>query len=114
MIKKTNSVEIYAREINNEESLNLFLKARVYRCKYQASSSLPEALYFAPHFGRSIANAHPGVKQGISYVARIDAVEVVDSWKEMLSVVSSVRGKTWLNGHIGYIKDSLRGWPKGR
>lgn len=113
MIRRTDSVEIYAREINNEESLNLFLKARLYRCKYQASSRLPEALYFAPHFGWSIADAHPGVKQGISYIACIEAVEVTDSWGELLSIVRSIRGKTWLNGHIGYIEESLRRRSKG-
>ena len=114
MIRKKESVEIYAREINNEESLNLFLKARIYRCQYQASSRLPEALYFAPHFGRSIANDHPGVKRGISYIARIESVEVADSWGELLSVVRSVRGKTWLNSHIEFLEDSLGKWRKNK
>src|SRR5262249_51652744 len=53
MIRTNDSVEIYAREINEEVTLALFLKARMYGCNYEASSRLPEALYFAPHFGRS-------------------------------------------------------------
>jgi hypothetical protein len=50
MIKQSHSVEVYAREINEPTTLNLFLKGRVYTCKYEASSRLAEALYFAPHF----------------------------------------------------------------
>jgi hypothetical protein len=110
MIRKQESVEIYAREINEEATLALFLKARMYGCQYQASGRLPEALYFAPHFGRSIADAHPGVKQGISYIARIESVQVAEGWKEFLVVATSVRGKTWLNSHMEYLEGIHRRW----
>jgi hypothetical protein len=110
MVRRKDSVEIYAREINEEVTLNFFLKARMYGCWYQASSRLPEALYFAPHFGRAIADAHPGVKQGISYIARIETVEVVETWKELLAVTKSVRGKTWLNSHIDHLEAIHRKW----
>ena len=47
MVKTNKSVEIYAREINNEETLALFLHAQMYGCHYQKGSRLAEALYFA-------------------------------------------------------------------
>src|SRR5262249_2439308 len=96
MIRNRESVEIYAREINEEVTLAFFLKARMYGCNYEASSRVQEALYFAPHFGRSIANAYPGVTRGVSYVAKIEIVEPAETWKDLLELVTSIRGKTWL------------------
>jgi hypothetical protein len=49
-------------------------------CTYQEGSRMAEALYFAPHFGQAIARNHPGVRVGISYIARIESIEVVESW----------------------------------
>ena len=82
MIQTNKSVEIYAREVNNEETLALFLKAQMYGCRYEKSSRLAEAHYFAPHFGQQIARNHPGVRVGISYIASIERVEVVETWKD--------------------------------
>ena len=82
MIQTNKSVEIYAREVNNEETLALFLKAQMYGCRYEKSSRLAEAHYFAPHFGQQIARDHPGVRVGISYIASIERVEVVETWKD--------------------------------
>ena len=109
MIKKNESAEIYAREINNEETLALFLKARMYGSIYQKGSRLAEARYFAPHFGQTIAHNHPGVQVGISYVARIERVEVAETWKDFLQTVREVRGKHWLNGHMPLLLP-LRKW----
>jgi hypothetical protein len=108
MIKANESVEIYAREINNEETLALFLKAQMYGCYYQKSSRMAEALYFAPHFGKRIAREHPGVQVGISYIASIDRVEVVETWKDLLRAVREVRGKQWLNGHMPLLQPMHR------
>lgn len=83
------SVEIYAREINEPITLESFLKAQVYGCDYKAGSRIAEALYFAPHFGQSIADQHPGVTRGISYVARIGSVGYANSWKEFLDLAGS-------------------------
>jgi hypothetical protein len=110
MIKTNKSVEIYAREINNEETLALFLKAQMYGCDYQKGSRLAEALYFAPHFGQHIARNHPGVQVGISYIASIERVEVVETWKDLLQAVREVRGKHWLNGHMALLHPLHRGW----
>ncbi len=113
MIKTNKSVELYAREINNEETLALFLKARMYGCRYEKSSRLAEALYFAPHFGQQIARNHPGVQVGISYVAGIECVEVIETWKELLQAVRGVRGKQWLNGHMLLLEPLRKGWEWG-
>jgi hypothetical protein len=111
MIKQRRIVEIYAREINEPVTLNLFLKARMYGCDYQANSPLPEALYFAPHLGQTIASRHGGVRVGISYIARIEQVEVVETWDELLAAVRRVRGKSWWNGHQREL-EPLRTAPK--
>ncbi len=109
MIRTKESVEIYAREINNEETLALFLKARMYGCHYEKRSRLADALYFAPHFGQRIARNHPGVQVGISYIAGIERIEVVDTWSDFLQTVREVRGKQWLNGHIRLLQPLRRG-----
>jgi hypothetical protein len=112
MVKASKSVEIYAREINNENTLALFLKAQMYGCDYQERSGLTEALYFAPHFGQRIARKHPGVQVGISYIAGIESVEVVETWKDLLQAVRRVRGKHWLNSHMQLLQP-LRRWNWG-
>jgi hypothetical protein len=104
MIPNTESVEIYAREINEEKTLTLFLHGRMYGCDYEASSQLPEALYFAPHFGQAIASEHPGIHVGISYLARIKNVEVVETFAELCEVTASVRGKVWYKNNANLIK----------
>ena len=114
MIRTRESTEIYAREINEDITLNLFLKGRIYGCNYQRNSRLPEALYFAPHFGNSIAQAHPGVKQGVSYIARIEAVEVVASWEQLLEVAKDHRGGQWLNKHRSYLEGIHKKWHWGK
>ncbi|HUT57520.1 MAG TPA: hypothetical protein VNA25_06680 [Phycisphaerae bacterium] len=110
MIRSREPVEIYAREINEEKTLALFLKGCMYGCSYAAGSRLPEALYFAPHFGRAIADQHPGVRVGISYIARIERVEVVDSWEDMLATTRAVRGKGWLAKHQCLLKPIHSKW----
>lgn len=116
MVNTSKTVEIYAREINNEETLALFLKAQMYGCDFEKHSRLAEALYFAPHFGQRIARNHPGVHAGISYIARIESVAVLETWKELLQRVREVRGKHWLNGHLPLLQPLRHHWewPKSR
>jgi hypothetical protein len=111
MVRERESVEIYAREINEETTLKLFLKARLYGCDYQRSSRLPEALYFAPHFGRSIAQLYPGINTGISYIAKIDTVAVVETWDELIAIAKASRGTTWLRLNRDYLEAIHRKWP---
>jgi len=109
MIKTNEPVEIYASEINEEKSLAAFLKAQIYGCKYQEGSRLGEARYFAPHFGKQIARNHPGVQVGVSYIARIERVEVVETWKEFQQAMQEVRGRHWFNSHVTLLRP-LRSW----
>jgi hypothetical protein len=99
MIKTSKSDEIYVRPINVDENLQLFLKAQMYACPYQKAGRLAKALYFAPHFGQKVAGRHAGVQAGVSYIASIKRVEVVETWEELLQTVREVMGKPWLNGH---------------
>jgi hypothetical protein len=110
MIKTNESEEIYARDINTEDALALFLKAQMYGCDYEKGSRMAKALYFAPCFGQRIAHNHPGVQAGVSYIARIERVEVVEKWKDLLQVVREVRGKQWLNGHTKFLQPLHLGW----
>lgn len=110
MIKKNESLEIYAREINDEKTLNLFLKARIYGCYFEKRNKQAESLYFAPHFGYAIAKEHPGVSVGISYIAKIETVVVVSSWKEFIDAVVNVRSKSWLNSHSHYLNEIHKHW----
>ena len=99
MITKTESLEIYAREINEPTTLELFIKGHIYGCMYEKSNKVVRALYFAPHFGASIAWEQPGIFAGISYVARIEHVFAATKWNEYKDGVCEYRGKQWWNSH---------------
>lgn len=102
MIQKS-PPEIYARDINNEETLTLFLKANLYGCDYEKHTKILESLYFAPHFGKLIGRSHPGIGSGISYVSKIQRVLLVESWKDLITQLREERGKVWLNKNKNYI-----------
>lgn len=110
MTKNRDSVEIYAREINEPVTLTLFLKAQLYGCDYEAGSRLAEALYFAPHFGMRIARDYPGVAVGVSYVARIESVGHASTWKEFSALLLEQRGRVWWKQHEPILRDLHRKW----
>lgn len=114
MIRTKNTVEIYAREINNEETLELFLKTGIYTCKYEKKSQAAEALYFAPHFGQFISRKSPKVKTGISYVARIEDIEVFESAHNFMEIIAKRKGKSWLTEHKHYLEAANENWDKYR
>lgn len=108
MVKKKESPEIYAREINTEETLRLFLNAQIYVCYFEKRNRLAEALYFAPHFGKSISKKHPGVSQGISYIAKIENLIVVESWGQFRRTLMKEMGKPWYKRYNKLILRALR------
>ena len=110
MIKQRESVEIYAREINEPVSLTVFLKAHMYGCWYEEGSRLSEALYFAPHFAYTISNIHAGVHLGISYIAKVEQVEVVETWQDFQTAVITLRGKKWWLKHLNELKPLKTDW----
>lgn len=110
MAKERASVEIYAREINEPVTLALFLQAQLYGCHYQAGSRLSEALYFAPHFGKSITHEHPGVSVGISYISRIVSVGHATAWKDFRQLMYDERGSVWWNRHKNLLQELRQKW----
>ncbi len=113
MVKNEQSVEIYAREINEPVSLTLFLHAQLYGCRYQPGSSIGEALYFAPHFGRRIVKRHPGVAIGISYIARLESVGRATTWREFQDLLIEQRGRSWWRRHQDPLQAVHRKWRWG-
>ena len=99
MAKERESVEIYAREINEPVTLALFIQGHIYGCNYEKNQKVTEAHYFAPHFGGRLSHSQPGIFHGISYVARIEGVFVASRWREFMDGVCSERGKQWWNSH---------------
>jgi hypothetical protein len=110
MIRPKESVEVYAREINDEVSLRLFFDLNVYRCLHKKNTRLPEALYFAPHFGQSIAGSHVAIQQGISYVAKIENVETAYTWRDFNEVIQANWGKAFLKRNKALLAEDRAGW----
>ena len=105
MIKNTESLEIYAREVNEPVTLRLFMQGHIYGCKYEKNNKLSRTQYFAPHFGASLAKVQPGIYQGISYVARVEDVIYAETWEDFMHEVCAKRGKAWWNTHEGLMND---------
>ena len=110
MIPNRETVEVYAREINEVVTLELFLKAHLYGCKYQPGSRLAEALYFAPHLGAQVSSEHPGIRAGISYLARVESVDQVTTWAEFRDAARKARGAPWWNRHSELLKQLRYTW----
>ncbi len=111
MIQSRDSVEVYAREINESVTLELFLWGKLYGCKYQKGSRLAEALYFAPHFGARISNEYPGIRTGISYVARVESVGHATTWREFRELMYETRGAVWWRHNDEILRQLHRLWP---
>jgi hypothetical protein len=114
------AIEIYARDINDkdkddESSADLFLKGHIYGCKYEKNSSLSEARYFAPYFGKDVSAIHPGVHEGISYIAKIVSVQVAETGHDFMAIAREVRKSHGFRGEPDYVK-RVRDWffYKGR
>jgi len=107
MTKQKEMVEIYAREINETFTTDLFLKVGLYGCVYEKGSRMSEARYFAPHFGQKISKDHPGIKTGISYIARIEVQVIAETWKDLVNEIIEIKGKRWVKTHSPMI-DQLK------
>lgn len=111
MIRDESRVEVYARDINEEKTLALFLHGRMYGCDFKGNSKMKDALYLAPYFGQSIANKHPGITEGMSYVARIEHLEIAASDADVVSAIQKRRGAQWLKKNKRLIEPVLADWP---
>jgi len=110
MIKEHESVEIYAREINEPATLTLFLKSCLYGCWYEKNSRIARVNYFAPYFGGSLARTLPGIHVGISYISRIEKMVIIEQWKDFIDSVKTIRGGAWFNSHEDEITALLKKW----
>lgn len=110
MIRRPDGIEVYAREINDLPTLRLFLEGHLYGCTYESSSDLPHAQYFAPHFGEKVAAQHDLVSHGVSYVARIERVDVFDSWPGFCQLLKGVRGSPWMRKKRDVLDGLHRHW----
>lgn len=97
LVRLGSILEVYVREINHPATLTLFLKGHLYTCPYQKAGKAGKAIYFAPHFGQRLAKTLPGIYSGISFVAKIKAVEVLNTWNQFRQAVKKHRGARWLN-----------------
>jgi hypothetical protein len=79
------------------------LKGHLYGCKYEKSSRLPKAQYFAPYFGRGVSASHPGLQEGISYVAKILNVEVAETADDFRKIEREIR-RGCFSGERAYVE----------
>lgn len=110
LVRSASAVEIYAREINNEMTLDLFLRGRLYGCNYQKGSKIAQSLYFAPNFGKQLAQDRPSVFPGISFIAKIEAIAVTETWKNLIDAAKKYRGGQWLNQNFNLIRPLHSAW----
>lgn len=76
--------EIYLRDMSSISSVQLFFRHRIYKCQSKYYNSARRNLYFAPYFTKQMANKISEqnlvpVGEGISFVSRVEAVQVVDT-----------------------------------
>jgi len=89
--------EIYTRDINDDYSVNMFFKGHVYGCQYKEGSRLFKTHYFAPYFGKRISASktvqalHPGMKAGVSYIAKIIAIETGETPRDFEAIAKELR-----------------------
>ena len=111
MIRSAGPVEVYARPVNALPALDLFLRAKLYECNYAARGSVAGALYFAPYFGRELERAYPGIRRGISYVAKIEFVGAANDAIELRALLREKRGRDWTREHDVYLHAFDRRFP---
>jgi hypothetical protein len=101
-----NHKEVYARDVNKIPNLSLFLLGHVYFCK--ANDNIYKCSYFAPYFGNQIAIISPGIKEGLSYIAKIDNHVEVNSFEELSDGIKNHIKKNKLKCDKTYIDELLQ------
>lgn len=111
LVSKTESVEVYSRDINSVKSLNLFFKARLYVCLQKRSSKLAEAKYFAPCFCQKVAQQDNNIQIGISFISKIERIISVEKWKEFIEGIDELPAFRKSEQYISFLK---KGWKKNK
>ena len=105
MIKTEPIPEIYARDINSSDDMaDLFLKGQLYGCPYKRDSNLPKCRYFAPYFGQVVSCTHPGLQEGISYIAEIETVQVAHNFAELIEISNKQKTAAWTRKQDKYFQ----------
>lgn len=113
MIPDNEAVEIYARDLNDDKTSDFFLKGHLYGCDYKRSSRLPKAQYFAPYFGRKVSRSHPGLQEGITYVAKIVSVQVAETADDFMKLAKEAK-KFGFDGKRDYVEQFKKYFFEGR
>jgi len=91
-----NEKQVYARDVNKEPYLSLFLKTHIYSCKY--NENIHKCSYFAPYFGSKISCISPGVDEGLSYIARIyNHLQITNLEDLKLAILNHIKFKKLKN-----------------
>jgi hypothetical protein len=61
-----------------------------------------------------LALKHAGIQCGISHIARIDKLEVIDDWKHLIDTLEKVRGKSWVRKNKMYLDIIAKNWVWGK
>jgi hypothetical protein len=109
MIADNQAVEIYGRDLNNDETADFFLKGHIYGCVYEKGSRLTKALYFAPYFGAAVSASHPGLQEGVSYIAKILSVQVAETKADFATIAAEARRTVGFRGERTYV-DQFKKW----
>ena len=102
----TNKKEVYARDVNKLTNMSLFLQAQVYFCK--AKDNMYKCSYFTPYFGNKISTISPGIKEGLSYVAKIESHIEVNSFEELVNTIKMHVKKEKLKLDKDYIEALIK------
>ena len=94
---KGNQFDIYAREVSDELSIEMFLKGWLYSAPYEKSANIEKCNFFAPHFGKKVPEISPGISYGISYISQIRSVEYVENKNTYTQIVHDHLKKNKLN-----------------
>ena len=96
-----NNKEVYARDVNKIPNLSLFLQAHVYFCR--VNDNIYKCSYFAPYFGNKVSTISPGIKEGMSYIAKIEHHVEVNSFEELSKSIKMHMKKNKLKTDKEYI-----------
>lgn len=102
----TNKKEVYARDVNKLTNMSLFLQAQVYF--FKANDNMYKCAYFAPYFGNKISTISPGIKEGLSYVAKIESHIEVNSFEELVNTIKMHVKKEKLKLDKDYIEALIK------
>ena len=105
MKTKKQPIEIYARDLGGEDSFKRFYEANIYYDFEKRNTRLFEAGYFAPHLSSQLCKKYPGIKKGITFVAKIRRAETFADKKSFCDTAKKLMGKAWLKRNTALLRE---------